>query len=106
MGAPGRCPAGHLSEEQLLLAGRALARLRLPRRPRLLAVALRWLLLHLHGQRVLVPAARAPAQARLVQEGLVLAQLLFRLLGVALGLPRRLARLRDDLRGGGGAGRL
>lgn len=38
-----------LSEEQLLLGGLALARLRLPQRLHLLAVTLRGLLLHLHA---------------------------------------------------------
>lgn len=93
---------GHLSEEQLLLRGLALARLHLPRGLRLLVVALDGLLLHLHpgqGVRLLLP--RQPVQVGLLQEGLVLAKLLLRLLGVALGLPGWLVLLGDNLQGRG-----
>lgn len=95
---PAARQGAHLSEEQLLLRGLALARLRLPWRLRLLVVALDGLLLHLHASqraRLLLPGG--PVQVGLFQEGLVLAQLLLRLLGVALGLPGRLALFGDNL---------
>lgn len=88
----------HLSEEQLLLSGRALAGLRLPRGLRLLLVTLDGLLLHLHtrqGMCLLLP--REPVQVGLIQQGLMLPELFLRLLGVALWLPWWLAWLGDDL---------
>lgn len=88
----------HLSEEQLLVTGWALAWLRLLRGLRLLLVTLNGLLLHLYtsqGVRLLLPCE--PVQIGLIQQGLVLPELLLRLLGVALRLPGWLTGLGDDL---------
>lgn len=99
---PGPGEHGHLSEEQLLLRGLALAGLYVPRGLHLLVVTLDGLLLHLHsGQRVRLLLSRQPVQVGLLQKGLVLAKLLLGLLGVALGLPGRLVLFRDNLQGRG-----
>lgn len=92
-------PRAHLAEEQLLLR-LPLPGLQLLLRLCLLLVALDGLLLHLHhaGQRWGLLLARGPVAVGLLQQGLVLAQLLLRLLGVALVLPRRLRGFGYDLK--------
>lgn len=92
------CPPGHLSEEQLLLCGLALAGLHFPRWLCLLVITLQGLLFHLHSSQLLgLLLPGEPVQVRLLQEGLMLTELLLCLLGVALRLPDWLAGFGDNL---------
>lgn len=88
-----------LAEEQLLLC-LPLPGLQLLLRLCLLLVALDGLLLNLHhtGQPRGLLLACGPVAVGLLQQGLVLPQLLLRLLRVALVLPRRLSGFGDDLK--------
>lgn len=90
-------PKGYLSEEQLLLGGWALARLCLPCGLHFVLIALNGLLLHLHSQSMPLLWPWEPVQVGLIQQGLVLTELLLRLLRVALGLPGRLTGFGDYL---------
>lgn len=92
------CPRGHLSEEQLLLRGLALAGLHFPWWLCLLIVTLQRLLFHLHSSQLLgLLLPREPVEVGLLQKGLVLTELLLCLLGVALGLPGWLTGFGDNL---------